>query len=38
MTIREAAAKVGAYLRTNKTLTRMLAAFVVGVVTGAWLF
>lgn len=38
MKIREAAAKVGAYLRANKTLTRMLAAFVVGVVVGALVF
>lgn len=38
MTIREAAAKVTAYLRTNKTLTRMLASFVAGVVAGALLF
>jgi hypothetical protein len=32
MTIREALAKTGAYLRSNKTLTRMLVAFVVGAI------
>lgn len=38
MKIREATAKVAAYLRENKTLTRMLASFVVGVVVGALVF
>lgn len=38
MTIREAFGKVGAYLRTNKTLTRMLAAFVAGAIVGALVF
>ena len=38
MKIREAAAKVATYLRENKTLTRMLAAFAVGFVLGALVF
>jgi hypothetical protein len=32
MKIREAATKVVAYLRSNKTLTRMLAAMIFGAI------
>jgi hypothetical protein len=38
MKIREAAANIADYLRENKTLTRMLAAFVAGFILGALVF
>jgi hypothetical protein len=38
MKIRDAATRVADFLRSHKTLTRMLASFLVGFALGAWLF